>query len=178
MKKLQWEILRQSANKEWKHKQQQTPASEEINKNGAQREKELKLKSNQIKSFQQLMLINGNHQTECVCLSLICLATNWTHQYQCWQHCCYCCCSCWKRCACYVKVTDRSEQGAPLSQGAERFAALSLAQQMATRVAGAHPLLPQPTDRDVVVYVQPLNFPCIWGIICSSPQWFSCSFFL
>lgn len=123
MKKLQWEILRQSANKEWKHKQQQTPASEEINKNGAQREKELKLKSNQIKSFQQLMLINGNHQTECVCLSLICLATNWTHQYQCWQHCCSCCCSCWKRCASNVKVTDRSEQGAPLSQGAERFAA-------------------------------------------------------
>lgn len=125
------------------------------------------------------MLINGNHQTECVCLSLICLATNWTHQYQCWQHCCSCCCSCWKRCACYVKVTDRSEQGAPLSQGAERFAALSLAQQMATRVAVAHPLPhPQPTVRDVVVYVQPLNFPCIWGIICSSPQWFSCSFFL
>lgn len=42
--------MRQSANKEWKHKQQQTPASEEINKKGAQREKELKLKSNQIVS--------------------------------------------------------------------------------------------------------------------------------
>lgn len=153
MKKLQWEILRQSANKEWKHKQQQTPASEEINKNGAQREKELKLKSNQIKSFQQLMLINGNHQTECVCLSLICLATNWMHQYLRWQHCCFCCCSCWKRCARYVKVTDRSEQGAPLSQGAERFAALSLAQQMATRVAAPYlPFTYQP--------IAPLLFTC------------------
>jgi len=48
--------LRQSANKKWKHKQQQTPASEEINK------KYWNQKSNQIELFQQLMLINGNHQ--------------------------------------------------------------------------------------------------------------------
>lgn len=97
-----------------------------------------------------MLINNGNHQTECVCLSLICLATNWTHQYLLSlsrrQHCFYYCCSCWKRCAMneeegYVKMTDRSEQGAPLSQGVERFAALSLCQQMATRVPVPPPTL-------------------------------------
>lgn len=53
--------MRQSANKEWKHKQQQTPASEEINKNPGAKEKKrnettkknelkLEIKSNRIVS--------------------------------------------------------------------------------------------------------------------------------
>lgn len=43
------DILRQSANKAWKHKHQQTPASEEINKK-LSREKNYTQKSNQIVS--------------------------------------------------------------------------------------------------------------------------------
>lgn len=69
----------------------------------------------------------------------------------------------------YVKMTDRSEQGAPLSQGVERFAALSLCQQMATRVP-VPPSLHSAVEAALVVYMQPLNFPS--SIKCNSPLLF------